>query len=85
MDFIEAELQKRERGASNSNNWKGATLTDTCMHAYEWLITDLLLRTDERVASKVKHGQTGFWARKQSEHFYAQTMAIAYGEVCPTL
>jgi len=76
VDFIERELVKRRPVNLSAN----LSLTQVCLNAYEFLITDLLAKTDARIKQKVQKGIDAYSARKQSEHFYAQTMAIAYGE-----
>jgi hypothetical protein len=92
VDFIERELTKSQKGnkMTNSSLTEGAgkniliflpSTFPVCLNAYEFLITDLLTKTDERIKEKIRKSVDKFSARKQSEAFYGQTMAIAYGEV----
>lgn len=51
------------------------------MSAYQWLVCYMLKRTYEKLNSQVQAGKPAFWAKNDSQVYYAKTLGIVYIQV----
>nr|CAH7752266.1 unnamed protein product [Callosobruchus chinensis] len=62
----------------NAGSIEEICCTEKIIEVYQWLITYLLKISYEKLEGQLKSGKTEFWAKSESQVYYAKSLSIAY-------